>query len=197
MTGCTCETNIVTICWPTRSNRLLAETIQKNMEMIGMPHWSSEDEQFARELQRRIKAPEVGLPKEITPLSTPKEQHPSSNDLGCVSWVIPQGRIGFPANIPGTINHQWTAGVALTTPIAHKGTTTGAKVLAGSMLDLFLEPALVDKIKKNFQEEIGDIKYVDVLPKDREPPADLNRDEMEKWRPSMEPHYRKDRVEWK
>ena len=36
----------------------------------------------------------------------------------------------FPANIPNISFHHWAAGVALATPIAHKGVLAGARVLA-------------------------------------------------------------------
>ena len=109
----------------------------------------------------------------------------------------PQGRVGFPANIPGTVVHEWAAGVSLTTPIAHKGTIAGVKVLAASMLDLLLSEPLVNEVKRTFQEEIGNTKYENFLPDDQKPPIDLNRDEMEKWRPLMEKYYITDKVRWK
>ena len=195
MTGCTYETNIISVCWPTRANQGMAEIIQKNIEMVGMPQWSKEEETLAKELQEKIQVPMVGLKKEVNPLKAAKQKS-SCNDSGGVSWTIPTGRIDFPARIPGSPVHAWSAAVPLATTIAHKGEVNGAKVLAASMIDLFMDKGLLNKVKENFGKEIGDTKYFSILPKDQKPPVDLNRDEMERWRPVMEKYYRKEKVQW-
>jgi aminobenzoyl-glutamate utilization protein B len=195
MTGCTYETNIISTCWPTRANQAMAEIIQKNIEGAGLPQWSEDEEALARELQKKIHVPVASLQKQIKPLKEAR-QNTSCNDSGCVSWVIPTGRINFPANIPGYSSHTWPAGVTLATTIAHKAEVQGAKVLAASMIDLFVDEALLNKVKESFKNEIVDNQYFSVLPKDQKPPVDLNRNEMEKWRPLMEKFYVKEKVKW-
>ena len=195
MTGCSYETNIISVCWPTRASQGMAEIIQRNIEMVGMPQWSEEEEALTKEVQKKIQVPIVGLPKGVKPLKEAK-QNSSCNDSGCVSWVIPTGKIAFPANIPGNSSHTWPAGVSLATTIAHKGEVYGAKVLAASMIDLFVDEVLLKRVKEVFRNEIGDTKYFSILPKDQKPPVDLNRDEMDKWRPIMEKFYVKEKVEW-
>jgi hypothetical protein len=64
------------------------------------------------------------------------------------------------------------------------------------MLDLFMDEELLNRIKEVFRNEIGDTKYFSILPKDQKPPVDLNRNEMEKWRPMMEKFYIKEKVQW-
>jgi aminobenzoyl-glutamate utilization protein B len=51
---------------------------------------------------------------------------------------IELGSLRFPSAIPGVQAHYWTAGIAPTTSIAHKGAVVGAKVMAASILDLLL-----------------------------------------------------------
>lgn len=196
MTGCTYEVNILSTCWPTRANQTMAEIIQKNMEMVGMPKWSEEEETLAKTLQKKIDAPIVGLQKKIKLLRESK-QRASSNDSGCVTWVIPCGFFYFPANIPGCEFHSWPAGVSLVTTIAHKAEINGAKVLAASMIDLFCEEVWLLKVKQSFKEEIGDAQYFDVMPHDQKPPVDLNREQMERWRPLMKKLYIRKKVHWK
>lgn len=196
MTGCTYETHILSVSWPTRANQAMAEIIQRNIEMIGIPLWSEEEETLARTLQEKTRVPVVGLQKGIKPLKEAR-QNTSCNDSGCVSWVIPTGRINFPANFPGYSSHTWAAGVPLTTTIAHKAEVYGAKVLAASILDLFLDEVLLGNVKDVFRNEMGDKKYFSILPPDQKPPVDLNRSEMEKWRPLMEKFYVQDKVAWR
>jgi aminobenzoyl-glutamate utilization protein B len=195
MTGCTYEANIVSVCWPNRANRVMAEILQRNIELVGMPHWSEQEEILAKEVQKKNQLPVIGLQKEITPL-TEATQITAGNDSGCVAWRIPTGQLHFPANIPGCSFHKWPAGVALATTIAHKGEVNGAKVLAGSMIDLFMDEELVDRAKQVFQEEIGDSHYFSIIPEGQTPPVDLNREVMEKWRPLMEKFYRTEKVTW-
>jgi len=107
----------------------------------------------------------------------------AGNDSGCVAWKIPTGQLHFPANIPGCTFHKWPAAVSLTTTIAHKAEVHGAKVLAGSMLDLFLDDGLLNRAKQVFKEEVGDAKYFSIIPEDQKPPVDLHKEQMEKWRP--------------
>ncbi len=195
MTGCTYETKILSVSWPTRANQGMAEIIQQNIETVGLPAWSEEEEALARELQEKTRVPVIGLQKEIKPLKE-ATQNTSCNDSGCVSWVIPTGRINFPANFPGYSSHTWAAGVPLATTIAHKAAAYGAKVLAASMLDLFLDAALLGRVQEIFQSELGDKKYFSILPEDQQPPVEMNSREMEKWRPLMEKFYVTETVQW-
>jgi aminobenzoyl-glutamate utilization protein B len=40
-----------------------------------------------------------------------------------VSWNVPTVTLRFPSNIPGLPGHNWANGIAMATPIAHKGAT--------------------------------------------------------------------------
>jgi aminobenzoyl-glutamate utilization protein B len=196
MTGCTHEANIISVCWPNRANKVMAEVLQRNIERVGMPQWSEEEESLAKKVQEKNHLPVVGLEKKIWPFEE-AVQMTAGNDSGCVAWKIPTGQLHFPANIPGCTFHKWPAAVSLTTTIAHKAEVHGAKVLAGSMLDLFLDDGLLNRAKQVFKEEIGDAKYFSIIPEDQKPPADLHKEEMEKWRPKMEKFYLTEKVNWR
>ncbi len=193
MTNTTVEIEVMSAVWPVRTNQGLAEVIQRNIELAGLPAWSTDEETFARDLQKAAAVPVGGLAKKLTPLSGPTRQRSPSNDCGDVSWVVPMGRVGFPANVPGIPFHHWSAGAALATSIAHKGTLAGAKALAGSLLDLLAVPADLTRAKETFRTEIGDVKYRPLLPPDQKPPVALNRELMEQYRPAMRAHYVKAR----
>ena len=68
-----------------------------------------------------------------------------SDDIGDVSWNVPTVTLNYPSNIPGMPGHNWANAVAMATPIAHKGATAGAKVIAMTTLDLLLRPELVQQ----------------------------------------------------
>lgn len=193
MTNCEVEVDVMSAVWPVRGNRTVAETIQRNIELVGMPEWTAEEHSLAAELQRKAGAAVDGLREDITPLLGPARQIAASNDCGDISWAVPMARVWFPSNIPNIGFHHWAAGVALATSIAHKGGVAGAKALAGAAFDFFRDETLRDEARASFAEEIGDARYKPLLPAGKTPPVDLNRALMEAHRPAMRRHYLKEK----
>ena len=118
-----------------------------------------------------------------------RRQSASSNDNGDVSWVVPAGIVNFPASVPGIGYHEWKAAVTPVHSISHKGQLVGAKVLAASIIDLMTSPELLKKAKDEFDTESKKTPYFSLLPPDVQPPLDLNKAEMEKYRPEMRKFY--------
>jgi aminobenzoyl-glutamate utilization protein B len=193
MTNTEWSVDVLSAVWPTRGNRTVAETVQRNIELIGMPEWSAEEEALAKAVQTRAGAKEEGLPRTITVMSGPSQQKASANDGGDVSWKVPMVKFYFPANIPGCSAHHWSAGVSLATSIAHKGAVAGAKAMAAAALDFLTDPAKVRDAKATFKEEIGDVVYRPLLPPDQTPPVELNRAQMEPWREKLKAHHVKEK----
>ncbi|MDA2934704.1 amidohydrolase [Acidobacteria bacterium AH-259-D05] len=193
MTGTTYSVEIMSAVWPTRANRTAAEVIQKNIEQVGMPEWSQEEQKLAKELQTKRRVNPVGLVSKVTALGEPSRQGTSANDSGDLTWLVPTGRLTFPSNIPGIAAHHWAAGVAPATSIAHKGAVAGAKVLAASAIDFFTAPNLVAKAKETFREEVADVEFKSLLPEDQKPPLTLNKELMDRFRPLMRKDYLKEK----
>jgi aminobenzoyl-glutamate utilization protein B len=196
MANCELEVNVVSGCWPVRCNETIARAIDRNIDSIGMPEWTAEEQEFARAVQKNAGQKTVGLFDKRTPLLGPSQPIMASNDCGDVSWVVPMGRVWFPGNIPHAAFHHWSAGAALTTTIAHKGARVGAKALAMSVLDFLGSPAAVEEAQQTFRAEIAGTEYKSLLPATQKPPVELNRAMMERYRPLMEPHYLKGRPEF-
>jgi len=188
MTGATFKENVLSACWPTRDNRTMAEVVQANIDLVGLPAWTDEEVALARRTQRAVGAREVGLTTARMPLRE-AVQRESSNDSGDITWTVPHGRITFPSNIPGVPFHHWAAAVAGATSIAHKGEVVGAKVMAGSIIDVLTKPDVLARAKATFAEEVAGATYRPLLPADQKPPVSLNADEMAKFRDAMRPHY--------
>ncbi|MBI2089257.1 MAG: amidohydrolase [Deltaproteobacteria bacterium] len=195
MTGTTYSVNVLSAVWPTRCNRTMAEVIQHNVDLVGMPEWTDSEQELVREVQTRVNVKSHGMPTKVAALRE-AVQSVSANDSGEVSWVVPTGLVSFPANVPGVPYHHWAAGVTLATSIAHKGAVAGAKVMAAAALDLLMEPTLVAKAKETFKEEVGDVEYQPLLPPEQKPPLELNRDIMERYRPLMRKHYVKEKPQF-
>ncbi len=113
-----------------------------------------------------------------------------SDDIGDVSWNVPTVTLRYPSNIPGGPGHNWANGIAMATPIAHKGVIAGAKVQAMTMLDILMHPELVAKAWDYFKNvQTKDMKYKSFLRPDDKPAIWLNKEIMEKYRPQMQKLY--------
>jgi len=156
MTDTTVSRRIVGAAYPRHFNKPIAEAMYENMRAVGMPEWSEDDQAFARAFQEFMEADEItGLRTELEPIAAPLEEPKSggSDDIGDVSWNVPTVTMRFPSNIEGRTGHHWSSAMAMATPVAHKGATAGAKVLAATMLDLIQDESLVDGAWNYFREE--------------------------------------------
>jgi len=170
------------------ANRGMAELIQSNIDLVGMPEWTDEETEFAKALQKELGKEEKGYPVEVSKLKMPSgiQVGGGSSDVGEVTLVAPTATLRFPGGVPGMIGHHWSAVSAYYGSAAWKGLNTGAKVMAATAIDLFTSPKVLEKIKEEFAEYSKDHPYKSLLPEGAEPPLDLNRELMEKYRPLME-----------
>src|SRR5215475_16229132 len=188
MTGTTYDVKYSASAWPQLVNKTMAEAIQKNVDLVGMPKWTDAEHERAREFQKTHGLPVVGLQTKVTPLGG-RPQATSSNDNGDVSWVVPAGSLNFPSAVPGVGAHEWKAAVFPTSSIAHKGQVVGAKALAASIIDLFTTPELIQKARAEFEVESKKTPYFSLVPPDAKPDVELNKVEMEKYRAGMKKYY--------
>jgi aminobenzoyl-glutamate utilization protein B len=189
MTGTTMDPpEFVASAWPQLGNKVLSENLVGNMELVGLPTWSADEEAFAKEFQKANGKPTVGLAKAL-PANKARSQGASSNDNGDVTWVVPTGLMKFPASVPGIGYHAWPAAVTPTSSIAHKGMVVGSKVLAASMLDLLTSPKLLDAARQNFEQDTKDTQYFSLLPADAKPPLDMNKATMDQYAPELSKFY--------
>jgi hypothetical protein len=61
--------------------------------------------------------------------------------------------------------------------------------MAASAIDLLTRPKELKKLRDEFEAYVKEHPYKPFLPKDAEPPLDLNEELMKKWRPLMEKFY--------
>jgi aminobenzoyl-glutamate utilization protein B len=85
--------------------------------------------------------------------------------------------------------HNWAASIAMATPVAHKGATAGAKVMAMTILDLMLKPELVTNARTYFATQTRDLKYFPLMRPEEKPATHLNTEIMGKYREQMRKFY--------
>ena len=191
-TGTTFTQRTVGSAWPDHFNKVVAEVQQKNIELVGVPQWTEADQLLAKELQREIGVTKVeALFDKPKPLEPPKEwKGGGSDDVGDISWVVPMVYMRYPANIPNLPGHSWADAVSMATPIAHKGSATGAQVQATTALDFLLKPALVTDAWKYFREvQTKEEKYTPLIADTDVPAIELNREKMAQYKSQMEKFY--------
>ena len=187
------EVDVMSAVWPVRGNRTLAELVEREIETVGLPSWSEQEDALARAVQAKVNVPVEGLARRYVPMKGPAVQKAAANDAGDISWKVPMVKLYFPATVPNISFHHWVAGVPLATSIAHKGAVAGAKVMAASVVECFSNPAVVDEAKRSFKEELAGTEYRSLLPPGQKPPLTLNRATMDKFRPLMAQHYLKEK----
>jgi aminobenzoyl-glutamate utilization protein B len=191
MTDTEVENRVLGAAWPGHFSKPLAETLSANIAKVGMPSWSEADQTLAKAAQKELKAEEKGLKTEVGKLQPPSESRRSygSDDIAEVSWNLPTVVLRFPGNIPGMIGHHWSSGIAMATPIAHKGAAAGAKAHAMTALDLLLNPELLKSAQAYFAEQTKTVKWQSLIPAGTAPPVYLNRERQERYRPQLEKFY--------
>jgi aminobenzoyl-glutamate utilization protein B len=186
-------TRVLGSAWPQHFNKVVAETAFANIHRVGVPQWSEADQTLARAVQKEIGSRETGLTAKVPAvLQGPATANTGggSDDIGDVSWNVPTITLRYPANIPGLPGHNWANAIAMATPIAHKGTTAGAKVLAMTMIDLIAKPALVPAAWEYFRTvQTKDTKYEPLIRAEDKPAIDLNKGTMDRYRPEMRKYY--------
>ena len=193
MTNTSVSSRVLGSAWPQHFNRPVAEAMYENIKQVGLPSWSEADQTLAKALQKELKVREQGLAMELSQLAGPVDEQRTrggSDDIGDVSWNVPTVTLRFPSNIPGLPGHNWTDAVAMATPIAHKGVTAGAKVVAMTVLDLLTKPELVTQAWSYYRDvQTKDRKYQPLISATDQPAVWLNKRTMDTYRDQMRKYY--------
>lgn len=157
-------------------NETLERALYQNMTEIPLPEYTQAERDFAAALDATCphdeELPGMGakydpeIKKQVAKLSEngaaplndfllpffhSDKQSPGSTDVGDVSWQTPTAQITtvtWPAHSPG---HSWQNVSGGKSGVAHKGMLYAAKVLAGTAVDLFTQPELLEKARAEFQ----------------------------------------------
>ena len=203
MTDTSYTSRLLGSAWPGHFNRPIAEDMYANIQKVGLPQWSDDDQTLAKALQKELKVPVRGLASKIPDLREPPKMEENgaegegpgptgggSDDIGDVSWTVPTITLRYPSNIPGGPGHNWANAISMATPIAYKGVIAGAKAQALTMLDILTRPELVKSAWDYFNNvQTKDVKYQSFLRPEDQPAIWLNQKTMEKYRPQMKSLY--------
>ena len=188
------STRILGSAWPRHFNEPIAQAMYSNIKEVGLPVWDKNDQALAKAVQKEAGNKELkGLPTELDslrgPVSSRNNWGGGSDDIGDISWTVPTVTLRFPSNIPGLPGHNWLNGIAMATPIAHKGAVSGAKVTAMTLVDLFTDKSLIKDAKKYFKNQTKETKYQPMIRQTDKPAIELNKEIMRNYRDEMSDYY--------
>jgi aminobenzoyl-glutamate utilization protein B len=167
--------------------------MDENIKAVGLPTWSEDDQRFAKALQTLMGSDDPqGLATDLSGIGEPPENPISggSDDIGDISWSVPTVTLRYPANVRGLQGHHWSSAMAMATPIAHKGATAGAKVVAATILDLVTDQSLVEDAHTYFAEvQTADVQYEPFIGPDDAPAIEKNAEIMAQFKPLLEELY--------
>jgi len=192
MTDTTVTRRIRGAAAPQHFNKPIAEAADRNVQAVGLPAWSADEQAFAKAVQKNLGSKEEGLTTKLEGLKPPQPEPLSggSDDIGDVSWTVPTIVVRYPANIPGLPGHHWANAIAMATPIAHKGVVAGSKVVAMTTLDLLASEKLRSSARDYFANvQTKDQKYVPVLGPEDRPVVEMNAETMGRYREQLKKYY--------
>lgn len=154
-------------------NRAGGEIMQNNLELLGPIEYSEEEVSFAKKIQEITGKPQVGLDSKIKPLEKTKEDPGGgSTDVGDVSWNVANINLSVTVAPKDTPWHSWAVVACGGMSIGHKGMVYASKAMAMTMLDLYENPKLLEKVKAEFIKNKGNQKYEAII--DGPPPIGNN-----------------------
>lgn len=157
-------------------NHTLEAALYRNYQKLGVPSYSWEEYTYADGLARTYSSsqqiPGIGTKFDNTyretvqklrqnaehtmndfllPLYQGEAFQPGSTDVGDVSWLTPTAQIHVAAWPNGCPGHSWQTVSCAATALGHKAAVHAGKVLAATIIDLFVQPELLEEAKIEFQ----------------------------------------------
>ncbi len=173
-TGTTMDMEVMSGSYNLLPNSYLAGLQHKNLERLGGIKYTNEERTFAQALRRTMIDPALSLGSEeqIQPQSTKVTS--ASTDLGDVSWNVPTVGLSTATWVPGTAAHSWQATACDGMSIGIQGMMLAAKTMALTGLDLFTDPAHIQKARAEFEQRRNGFTYKPVVG-DRKPPLEYRK----------------------
>ena len=152
-------------------NRTLSEVIHENLELVGAPQFTQDEIAFARQTQQPLAGEfEQALSDTIEPIPDEPGQGSASTDIGDISWFVPVGQLTTATYTYGAPGHSWQIVACTGMSIGERGMMVAAKALAGSAIDLYGNPGLIDRARADFEDIRDPLTYVTLIPEGQAAP---------------------------
>jgi len=170
MTETTHEVYLITGVYNKMVNRTVAQVMHKNLQLVGPPEFTEQEQAFARDLQQAFGKEQKGLTAKIEELTEPeKYMGGGSTDVADVSWLVPTASLNvtcWPLETPG---HSWGIVTCSGSQIGMKGMHVAAKTIAASGIEALMDPSIIVRAQEEFKEKTKDFTYKSAVPENQKP----------------------------
>ena len=176
-TGTTMELEVTGAVYNVLPNDYLSGVMHANLERVGGFTYTPEEAKFAEDIRRTLTDPPdvaVGSQEKIQPMRR-GAVNSSSTDLADVSWNVPTVSVTGATYAPGVPAHSWQATACAGSTIGVKGMMVAAKAMALTTVDLFTDPAHIQKAKAEFDQKRGPGFVYKTRLADRKPALDYRK----------------------
>jgi aminobenzoyl-glutamate utilization protein B len=139
--------------------------VQQNMELLGPISYTTEEQDFTKQLQQFLNVSQEGITDRIQPFSdqSKREQlYGYASDIGDASWIAPE--IYFIVRtLPGVAMHQWPGTIFSGHSIGHRGMLQASRILAMTVIDYVENKEAQKAIWNDFEENKRSYRYRSLL----------------------------------
>lgn len=169
-TGTEFETEFVSATDVNVPNIVLTKAMHQNIELIGPPKLTNSDKDFGREIEKTLGREPSIEPFDLT-IKPPSGdiRVGASDDFTEFSWVAPTHRVYVTYKMANPVPN-WANTAFSCMNVGHQSVLTGAKLVACTLLDLFLNSALLQEAKKEFIERTAKANWKCLIPKNQKAP---------------------------
>jgi aminobenzoyl-glutamate utilization protein B len=169
-------------------NKTLSEIVVKNMRYIGVPEYTEDELNFAKEIAKSIsdedkkaslqRSKRPGWEKIMNEIFDQNiydawdegEKGHGSSDVADVSWNTPTMEFRTSTWVLGTPGHSWQSAAQSGMGIGYKSMIFAAKTIALSILDLMTNPELLKKAKTELEGRLNGREYKSPVPSEIKAP---------------------------
>lgn len=175
-TGTKVEYEVIHGIYNVLPNETLSRIMHSNLELVGGVEYDDKELSFAKSIMKTYETKAtLESANQVQPFAIYRKGRGGSTDVGDVSWAVPTAGMSSATWVPGTGAHSWQAVAAGGTTIGKKGMMVAAKTIALTALDIYKNPSVTIKAKKELNDSRGaDFVYKSLLG-DRKPPLDYRK----------------------
>lgn len=178
MTRTKLSVQVDTDCHEIIPNLALSRQLVKNMQLLGAPEFTQEEENFARKLQAPLVAQfgreyPLALDSRIHPVTQNPESSKGSTDVGDISWRVPTSGIRTTCFIADAPGHSWQNVSCIGSSIGEKGILFAAQVLAVTATELMQNEKEILTARGEWQQRMKGKKYFTFIPDGQRVPKSI------------------------
>ena len=176
-TGTTMDFDVESAAFNILPNETLGAVMHKNLERVGGFSYTPEEVKFAEDIRKTLTDPpdiKIGSQESVQPMRLGAVGG-ASTDLADVTWNVPTVQVVAATFAPGVPAHSWQATACAGGTIGLKGMMVAAKSMALTTVDLFSDPATIQKAKAEFDRKRGPNFVYKTRLAGKKPPLDYRK----------------------